>query len=377
MTTQTAEKQAAPSAATSKGDVAVFQPPRLPWHPAIEERFGVDRGQWKALVEAVFPAAKSVDAVCLALSYCRARKLDPFKRVVHIVPVWDSEKRAYVETVWPGIAEHRTTAFRTKQYAGADAAVFGPVVKKAFTDSPKQGAPKETVELEFPAFCQVTVYRLIDGQRVPIQGPRVMWLETYSRRGRSILPNERWTKAPFQMIEKCAEAAALRRAFPEELGDEQTADEVESHHGADAAKDVTPTKPSRLDAPAIAPPADDAATAERSAAEAEAEMDRQAGAAINGRMPDTEEERGDVGEDADDDPRFVLVSAQGEMLSEHTAATFVGAIESALRDTPANERQSLWKANAKTVTHIAKEAGADLAKRLEAAQRFAYGKAAA
>ena len=68
--------------------VPALPPPRLPYHPAIEERFGVDRAMWKALVEAVFPNATSTDSVILALSYCRARKLDPFKRNVHIVPIW-------------------------------------------------------------------------------------------------------------------------------------------------------------------------------------------------------------------------------------------------------------------------------------------------
>jgi hypothetical protein len=48
------------------------------------------------------------------------RQVDPFKRPVHIVPVWDNEKRDYVETVWPGIAEHRTTAFRTSAVSRPD-----------------------------------------------------------------------------------------------------------------------------------------------------------------------------------------------------------------------------------------------------------------
>src|SRR5690348_581336 len=92
MNTATAEQTATTSSPVehkSKGDVAVFQKPRLPYHPAIEERFGVKAAEWKALVEAVFPLAQSVDSVVLALSYCKARKLDPFKRVVHIVPIWD------------------------------------------------------------------------------------------------------------------------------------------------------------------------------------------------------------------------------------------------------------------------------------------------
>ena len=251
MSVQTAEAPARHDEPLTKqaergGEVAIIAPPRLAYHPAIADRFGVDKASWKALVEAVWPAAQSSDSIVLALSYCKARKLDPFKRVVHIVPVWDSESRSFIETVWPGIAEHRTTAFRTKQYAGADAAEFGDTVKRTFKDKVKgkEGWKEETVELEFPLWAQITVYRLIDGQRVPMPGPRVYWLETYSRRGRSTLPNERWARAPFQMIEKCAEAAALRRAFPEELGDEPTSDEAGAYAApGDDARDVTPPAP--------------------------------------------------------------------------------------------------------------------------------------
>lgn len=232
MSTATAEKPQGTA-------VATIAPPRLPYHPAIEERYGVDRSQWKALVEAVFPLAKTPDAVVLALSYCKARRLDPFKRVVHIVPIYDTAAGRYVETVWPGIAEHRTTAFRTGQYAGADPCAYGPEEVLTFTGKPKDSAPERTVTLKVPRWAQLTLYRMIQSQRVPMPGPRVYFMETYSRIGRSELPNDRWQRAPMQMLEKCAEAAALRRAFPEELGDEMTIEE-EGAVAANRATDVTP-----------------------------------------------------------------------------------------------------------------------------------------
>lgn len=216
--------------------VAVFQPPRLPWHPAIEERYGVDRGQWKALVEAVFPLAKSVDSVVLALSYCKARNLDVMKRVVHIVPIYDSNKREMVETVWPGIAEHRITAMRTKQHGGLDAPTFGPMITETFKGQDRKGNPLQA-NVTFPEWCQITVYRIVDGVRCPFPGPRIYWREFFSAQGRSGVPNERWARSPSQMLEKCAEAAALRRAFPEEIGDEHTAEEAEARGHM---RDITP-----------------------------------------------------------------------------------------------------------------------------------------
>ena len=125
-----------PAQEKAQGAVALFKPPRLPWHEAIGERFsdmGVSKTTWGVLVDAVWPAAKTVGSVVMALSYCQARRLDPFKKPVHIVPVWDSKSNGYIETVWPSISEMRTTAFRTGQYAGCDETKFGPDITQTFT----------------------------------------------------------------------------------------------------------------------------------------------------------------------------------------------------------------------------------------------------
>lgn len=192
--------------------------PRLPYHPAVEERFGVDKSAWTALVDAIFPTATTAESVILALSYCKARRLDPFKRVVHIVPIWSKAEGKMVDTVWPGIGELRTTAFRTGQYVGKDEAIFGPLITKDLGG----------VQVTFPEWCQVTVYRLVNGVRAPWVGPKVFWLETYATSARnSDSPNEMWRNRVFGQIEKCAEAAALRTAFPEELGGDLIPEEVE------------------------------------------------------------------------------------------------------------------------------------------------------
>lgn len=199
-------------------NLPAIMPPRLPYHPAIEERFGVDLTEWRALVDAVFPLAKEPSSVILALSYCKARNLDPFKRPVHIVPMWNSAAKRMVETVWPGIGELRTTAFRTGQYAGRDEAKYGGTKIESVGN----------VVLEYPEWCQVTVYRLLGGQRLPFPGPRVYWKESYATTGKDDpSPNSMWRRRPFGQIDKCAEAAALRAAFPEEVGNEYAAEEME------------------------------------------------------------------------------------------------------------------------------------------------------
>lgn len=198
--------------------LAKIEAPRLAYPAAVEERFGINRAQWKALVEAIFPTATTPDSVVLALSYCQARKLDVFKRVVHIVPIWSHDRKCLVDTVWPGIGELRTTAARTGLYAGRDAAVFGPDRTEALGDQ----------TTTFPEWCQITLYRMVGGVRYQFVGPKVYWLESYATKRRdSDAPNEMWATRPIGQIEKCAEAAALRAAFPEEIGNDYIPEEVE------------------------------------------------------------------------------------------------------------------------------------------------------
>lgn len=198
--------------------VARFSEPRLAYHPLVKERFGIDLAGWRALIDAVWPAAKSADAVVLALSYCKARNLDPFKRPVHIVPVWSEEAGRVVESVWPGIGELRTTAFRTGLYAGRDPTTFGPERTLRLGDT----------DVTFPEWAQTTVYRIAkNGDARPYPGPRVYWMETYATAKRNTLaPNRMWMKRPHGQLDKCSEAAALRAAFPEEIGDQRTDDEM-------------------------------------------------------------------------------------------------------------------------------------------------------
>lgn len=214
--------------------VAILHPPRLPYNHMIQENFGIDKMQWRSLVEAQYPNAKTIDAVVLVLSYCKSRNLDPMKKPVHIVPMWSSALGKMVDTVWPGIAEIRTTATRTGQYAGCDEAEFGLDITETFEgiaekwEEGRRVNKKLVVELTYPEWCRFTVYKIVAGHRVKFVGPKVKWVETYATMGRDTsVPNSMWQDRPEGQIEKCAEAAALRRAFPEELGSTYAAEEME------------------------------------------------------------------------------------------------------------------------------------------------------
>ena len=236
--TPTAEATGAAKPATSKGHLGALKPPRLPYHEAVAERFGIDRAGWKALVEAIYPNAETADAIVMALSYCRARNLDPFKRPVHIVPMWSTVAGKMIETVWPGISELRTTAFRTGQYAGMPAPKFGPTIERTFKGQAGRGKAKgqeRSLTLQFPEWCRVTITRELAGKERSFVGPKVYWCEAYAKWADTDVPNEMWAHRPVGQLEKCAEAGALRRAFPEEIGNALTAEEMEGQPTLDGA----------------------------------------------------------------------------------------------------------------------------------------------
>lgn len=184
----------------------------------------IDQGKWRILCETIFPSARSAEAILMAMDYCRIRHLDIFKKPVNIVPMWSAAKSAYVETVWEGINSIQVTASRTQSWAGMDEPKWGPDIKHKFKGSKKGEVGPVEVEITYPEYCSVTVYRVVQGERYAFT-ETVYWLEAYARIGKSELPNDMWAKRPKGQLHKCTKAASLRAAFPEEAA--YTAEEME------------------------------------------------------------------------------------------------------------------------------------------------------
>ncbi|QPK64041.1 phage recombination protein Bet [Methylomonas sp. LL1] len=194
----------------------------LPMPVAAQQSYGLSEQSWKVLTEVTFPTAKTSEAILMALDYCKARKLDIFKKPVHIVPMWSAALCRNVETVWPSIMEIQTTASRTGVWAGMDRPVWGPDVTKTFTGRYKDDNEQwqeSSVTVTFPEWVAVTVYRIVGGKRCAFT-EEVYWLEAYSTAGgkHTQVPTAMWIKRPKGQLAKCGKAASLRAAFPEECG---------------------------------------------------------------------------------------------------------------------------------------------------------------
>jgi phage recombination protein Bet len=196
-----------------------------------------------ALKSSLYPGA-SDQSVDMVLSYCQAAQLDPMTKPVHIVPVWDSKIKGMRDVVMPGIGLYRTIAARTG-CAGVSEPEFGPDVDAVIGG----------VRITYPQWCRVTVKRRLQtGEIVEFVG-KELWIENYAVKGgseKSIAPNAMWTKRPYGQIAKCAEAQALRKAFPE-VGAQPTADEME---GKEAEHIIEAEPVRRIEAPKAYPQAD-------------------------------------------------------------------------------------------------------------------------
>lgn len=191
---------------------------------------GITPDDWRSLVGVVFPGAKDVSTIITAVKYCRARSLDVMKKPVAIVPIYDSAAGCWVDQIWPTLTETRTTAMRTGEYTGTpqdDPIRYGPKVTKSWTERFKKNGQWKSREfdLEFHEWIEFPVYRKVGDKSYRFAVP-VHWLETYAGKGEERTPNSMWKKRPIGQHLKCAEAASLRLAFPEELGGIATDDEM-------------------------------------------------------------------------------------------------------------------------------------------------------
>lgn len=170
------------------------------------------------LSSSLYPGASN-DSIRMVLGYCKAAGLDPMQKPVHIVPMWDSKAGQMRDVVMPGVGLYRTQASRSQQMAGISEPEFGPLL------SEDVGGQRVT----YPEWCRVTVKRLLPNGTVAEFTAVEYWLENYAVKGgkeKSIAPNAMWSKRPRGQLAKCAEAQALRKAFPE-VGATPTAEEME------------------------------------------------------------------------------------------------------------------------------------------------------
>ena len=138
---------------------------------------------------------------------CKRTGLDPLMKQIYAIKRWDSKDKIEKMTFQTGIDGYRLIADRTGCYAGSSDAEY-------------------TIGLnDLPVVAKVTVTKLVSG--IPCQfTSSARWAE-YVQLSKEGSPTTMWKKMPFLMLAKCAEALALRKAFPAELSGVYTHEEMQ------------------------------------------------------------------------------------------------------------------------------------------------------
>lgn len=159
------------------------------------------------------------DELRMFLNVCKGAQLNPFLRQVHFIKRKNNATGREEGTIQIGIDGFRAIAEGSGQYAGNDDAIFKDEFEETF------GNEKNQIKKKVPGSATVTVWKLLGGERRAFTAT--------ARWGEYNPGTFMWRKMPYNQLAKCAEALALRKAFPKQLSGLYVNEEMEQANAPD------------------------------------------------------------------------------------------------------------------------------------------------
>jgi phage recombination protein Bet len=163
-----------------------------------------------ALLKRTIAKNVSDDELALFMHVANRTGLDPFAKQIHAVRRWNSDMGGYAMTIQTGIDGYRLLADRTGKYSPGKDTIYG---------YDQQG------NLEF-----ATSYIMKKVGETWFEVSATARYSEYVVKNKEGIANKNWLEKPHIMLAKCAEALALRKAFPAELSAVYIEEELGTSH---------------------------------------------------------------------------------------------------------------------------------------------------